>query len=285
MKRRTIKTIILLSVLIFLIVLNLSLLINYVYAGSENLIKNPGFEDIDGEVPTIWYTQVFDKTATDFILEESDVYKGNKSYSIINNKKNDAKIIQDITILEDGVYKISCIVKTENILQQSGSANITILQGNAIYTSKELMNTDSKWEIIEFQIKAKKGYGKVFKVILRLGGQGVLNKGKAIFDDVSVILMDEPDAKISLESFYIPPDSNNISKDTSDNNILVDDKINSPKSKNNLPIIGIMLIITTIVIIVEIKLSKIKTKNKNDDNEKEDIYEEKDVYENEEDVY
>lgn len=171
-----------------------------------NRLKNPGFEELSGKMPANWSASAYKNTPdeVEFLVEEGNAHSGERCLSIVNRELNDSKVEQSITIEPGKIYKVSCWIKTENIMQQAGSANITIFQDQAIYTSQEFADTNGEWRKLEFQIRALEKHGNVFRLILRLGGQGICNKGKASFDDVSVQMMEKPESSIPTYNFYVP---------------------------------------------------------------------------------
>jgi len=255
-------------IIIVILILLASGVSSFIFAETNNLIKNSGFEEGNEDIPKGWSTNVYENTSNsvDFILEENNAYSGAKSLTIVNKKASDSKIFQDISIDAGKIYKISCMIRTEGIKQSAGSANITVMQERAIYTSLELQDTDDIWQKLEFQIKSEENLGNVFRIMLRLGGQGTLNEGKASFDEVSVELMEEPDTSILVQSFFVPSiDGGNITNDNDDHNTGVD----SFTSNKTIIYISIGILLIAGVVFLELKFSK---RSVNEDEEDEEGY-------------
>ncbi len=229
------------------------LCINTAASEQENLVTNPGFEEAAGNSPSGWKTYCYDNSGvTEFSVETGSPYEGNNCLVINNTKPNDSRVEQTIPVEQGQMYKIGCYILTENIKQQAGSANITLLQDDAIYTSREYMDTGGEWKKLEFYMRALEDRNPKFKLILRLGGQGTVNSGKARFDSVYVIPVDSS-GKASAEVFYIPDSSSSkTSRNTSQGQP-------QPGGNNsNLLLIVAGIVILAVIILVEVKLSRKK---------------------------
>jgi hypothetical protein len=238
------------------------------FGEGTNLIKNPGFEEITGDSADGWSTMSFDTSpgAAEFIVDKGGAYSGSICLTINNKKPNDSKAVQYLDIEPGEIYKVSCRIRTEGISQQAGSANITLMQGRAIYTSLELSDTGGEWQKLEFQITSLKDFGNALTFMLRLGGQGTLNKGKASFDDISVELMKKQDASIPLQKFYIPPEDN---PGASSVNTGQGNGNGASGSGNTLIYIFVGIAVVALIVFIEVRFAK-RDKNKpenKDDNE------------------
>ena len=106
---------------------------------------------------------------------------------------NDVRICQEISVQEDTVYRISCMVKTEGIKGGAG-ANIGIL-GVAVRGGDTL--GDTSWHQIELIGRTAKGQ-KTMTVTLGVGGYGAMSTGSAWFDSVRIEPSDADDAGVML---------------------------------------------------------------------------------------
>lgn len=216
---------------------------------SGNTLQNPGFEDSNSLEPTGWSSSAFKNTPADvvFSVKDTDAFEGKNCLSISNISDNDSKVFQEISVIPGSIYKVSCRIKTENILNQAGSANITLELANnyGIYTSKELSNTNNNWELLEFNVRVPQEADKLVKFSLRLGGQGILNKGTAYFDEVVFELL-ENSGTLPIEEFFIPDKSS------------TSNAANSQKQGSSSTILFVILafIIVLLIIFVELKLKK-----------------------------
>jgi hypothetical protein len=204
-----------------------------------NLVKNPSFEDGSSGNVTEWTNFGTISKNASFGISEDEKYSGEKSLLITNTEKCDTMVMQDIAIEKGKIYKISCWVKTDGIEQQAGSANLSIFyvsngfDTKGIFTSREMMNTKGEWKRIELFVKTRSDIDEPLKLALRLGGQGVPNKGKAYFDDVEVVMVDQPgkgDYFVFKEG--VGQTSNDSTATTKDNNNQLTDTSN-PKENIN----------------------------------------------------
>jgi len=169
-----------------------------VFAESENLVKNPGFEDGDTESMHFWQTDSWEKSAgfTEFLIDETQYYSGSKSACIINNLENDSRFRQPIKVKGDTYYRMSCWVKTENVGTETKGANISI--DGSLETSRDIRETTSGWEYIELYGRTSPNQEN-FTLTIGLGGYGNINTGKIWIDDVEVVELDSlPSGKTAI---------------------------------------------------------------------------------------
>lgn len=153
-----------------------------VYASEENLIINESFEETNAP----WITHAWDteEGATEFGTDTGVVRSGKSSVWIQSNKENDARYKQTIPV-EGGVYyRLSCYVKVEGVAENSKGANISTDQ--ITDTSIDIVGTSDDWEYIELYGVTDENQKEIV-VTVGLGGYGYINTGKAWFDDVSVV--------------------------------------------------------------------------------------------------
>lgn len=231
----------------------------------NNLLKNPGFEEVDGELPTNWVPDVYLKDAESgkISVEEGKGRSNSKALVIRNLKLNDSKVFQEIQVEPEKIYKISCWIKTEGILNKAGSANLTLLNGKGIHTSVEYSDTNNDWKELTLYIKMTDSSS--LKVGCRLGGQGTTNQGTAYFDDMSVELVNEVPEGAVVNNFFIPgADSLNSGEGGT---------AQEEKSSGSLKIVLIILAIIVVLgalMYAELKHSKKSQKNEVSEGDKED---------------
>lgn len=235
------------------------------YGEGNNILQNPGFEEVDGELPTNWVPDVYLKDAeSGKISAEGGKGRSNSKALVIRNlQPNDSKVFQEIQVEPEKVYKISCWIKTEGIVNKAGSANLTLLNGKGIHTSVEYSDTNNDWKELSLYIKMTDSNS--LKVGCRLGGQGTTNQGTAYFDDISVELVDEVPEGTVVNSFFIP------GEDSSNNS-----EGNAADGENSSGSLKIVLIVLAIIVVLgglmyaEIKHSKKSQNNEVSEGDKED---------------
>jgi dolichyl-phosphate-mannose-protein mannosyltransferase len=175
------RIIIFFSIFLFFILMNMT----RVFA-ENNLVKNPSFEQENGNMPTEWLSDSYDKNqgASEIKYEKALAHSGESFVTIINNSTNDTRFKQDINVKENSIYKLSCWIKTEDVgsAQNEKGANISI-EGK-METSRDIKGTVNQWEAVEMYVMT--GDTNTFKLTIGIGGYSASNTGKASFDDVAV---------------------------------------------------------------------------------------------------
>lgn len=130
----------------------------------------------------------------DFVKSEANLYKSqfkrdntikygeNRSYEIISPDYNDAMFYKTINVEKNQPYKITCMVKTENVESEDGisgvGAHISI-EGST-ERSVAIQGTND-WQEIELIFNSKNR--ETINIGFRLGGNLGQAKGKAWFSD------------------------------------------------------------------------------------------------------
>jgi hypothetical protein len=91
----------------------------------------------------------------------------------------------------DSYYKISCYIKTENVVKKDESKGANINIESRIETSRQIFNTSDGWEYAELYVQTGKDINEI-TIALALGGYYGDAMGSASFDNVSMVKMDIP---------------------------------------------------------------------------------------------
>lgn len=109
-------------------------------------------------------------------------YNEENSYKVVSSEQNDAAFYKEIEVEPNTVYKISCKVKTENVVPSKvntdGGANISIIEQPEI--SKSIVGT-TDWQTIDLLFNSKNR--TKLKIGFRLGGNTGTASGTAWFSD------------------------------------------------------------------------------------------------------
>ncbi len=175
-----------LAIFIFLIVLaSLS------GCGSKEIVLvNPGFENGMTESGGIseWQRADYngklqaDNPFTRFSVVDEG-YEG-KALCIENFQNNDARVYQHIDAPVNSKYKITAMVKTENVAESGAGASISIKdfimgdRNQAVYGTQD-------WTMLTLYVDVTNKPGG-FDLCMSLGGYSSLSSGKAYFDNVTV---------------------------------------------------------------------------------------------------
>ncbi|MBQ5757029.1 MAG: glycosyltransferase family 39 protein [Clostridia bacterium] len=163
--------------------------------GDEDLIYNGDFSvsSADASLPAGWDLSAYVESEDylDYGFSE-DPEVGSYIY-IENIRSNDARAIQTVSVEPDTVYRITALVKTENVEGDLG-ATISIdnfaLDGTYCY-SYDLFGTND-WEDVELLVLTPPDQ-HTLRVAMRLGGYSMEACGKACFADIRMSVAEEYD--------------------------------------------------------------------------------------------
>jgi hypothetical protein len=177
------------------------------FGKSSNLITNGGFEEVRNNSPKDW--RVKDQPLPEGITVEvsQDRPHSGKNCLLLNHTiMGDTMVIQNLKVTPEKCYMATVWIRTENVAQQPGSANLTLLYLDGaggiegILTAQEFSDTGNEWMKYELPFRARKTKTPLLFGV-RFGGQGVANQGKVFYDDVEVKEIPDRDDAIG---FYIP---------------------------------------------------------------------------------
>ena len=163
---------------------------------------------------------------TKFTRDNSVVYTYDYSYKLESENFNDAMFYKTINIKPNTPYKLTCMVKTENVESEDGKNNsgaqISIL--NTAEFSKTIQGTN-EWQRLEFIFDSKNR--ETIEIGFRLGGNSSKAKGIAWFSDfkleegvkdnsnnwnVACFIIKNIDVKINNQNLKLSMNSNDIYK-------------------------------------------------------------------------
>lgn len=124
----------------------------------------------------------FNQGITTFTRDKNTTYNYEYSYKIESKDYNDALFYKTINVKPNTPYRLSCMVKTENVVsdnsKNNGGAQLSIL--NTTETSETISGT-SDWQRLEFMFDSKNR--ETIDIGFRLGGNETNSKGIAWFSD------------------------------------------------------------------------------------------------------
>lgn len=180
---------------------NLILLISIIFLVSTNLIiancetselsLNSSFESFSSDTPTNWdkYSYMNSKEISIFKKETSNSHSGKFCVSIENVKENDARYEQTVKVEKGKSYKLSGYIRTVNIPNDTKKIGACLSFDNKLDTTQPIIGTSTDWKYVELYATIGDGVESI-KITAGLGGYGSMNTGKAYFDDLSFVMVD-----------------------------------------------------------------------------------------------
>ena len=164
---RLLSSIILLSVI--------GLLIYYIYVK----VKPNYFEDFTRAEYTYGLSS--------FSRDDEITYGKNSSFRIKSDSFNDAMYYKEIDVIPNTPYKLSCMVKTENIVleDETSSAGAQICIADTVERSRSITGTN-EWQKLEFIFNSKNR--EKIKIAFRLGGYDGNCSGQVWFSNFDLQL-------------------------------------------------------------------------------------------------
>lgn len=128
---------------------------------------------------------VREKGKTSFSRDNDIKYSDIKSYKIENEEYNDAMFCETVKVKPNTPYKVTCMVKTENVKNEeekyTGGAQISIR--DTTECSKSVIGT-TDWTMLTLMFNSKNRTS--VDVGFRLGGYEEMSKGTAWFSDFKI---------------------------------------------------------------------------------------------------
>lgn len=122
---------------------------------------------------------------SDFLRDDEVKYSKASSYKISSKEENDAMFYKTINVTPNTPYKVTCMVKTEDVKNSkevsNGGAHISI--ANTVEKSKSIIGTND-WQKLEFIFNAKDRTS--VDLGFRLGGYDDNCTGTAWFSDFTL---------------------------------------------------------------------------------------------------
>ena len=112
-------------------------------------------------------------------------YSNVRSYKIESNEYNDAMFSKEIEVEKNTPYKVTCMVKTDNVEPEKEKSNVGAQISITDTTEKSIsIDGTQDWQKLEFLFNSKNR--EKVDIAFRLGGIGGNAKGKVWFSDFSI---------------------------------------------------------------------------------------------------
>jgi Gpi18-like mannosyltransferase/4-amino-4-deoxy-L-arabinose transferase-like glycosyltransferase len=158
--------------------------------GQENVVRNPGFEQLATGQPVSWWVDSYrGDTDNDSMGVTDEARSGSHAVRLRARRPDDVKLIQHVPVEPNAVYRLSAWVKVRSVGDDQLGANLSTTEISA--TSSDVRGTSAGW--VPLEVYGRTGeQQRVIPLTLRLGGYGRVNVGEAVFDDISVVRVDQP---------------------------------------------------------------------------------------------
>lgn len=173
----------------------------------ENLIVNGDFSQIganglpEGWTRGLWFTD----TGVSQLYVDENGYDGN-CIAVVNADANDARFEQTLQVEPDSLYRFSCMVKAENCGDAGYGATLSIK--DTFSYSDSVLDTNGEWRELTFYGRTAEDQTEI-TLMARVGGYGMINTGRAWFDNVEVVKLDTAPAGAEILSLAEQDSSSN----------------------------------------------------------------------------
>jgi hypothetical protein len=165
---------------------------------NQPVIINPSFEKDHAGWASEWFRKaLFEDDSTAYYLETGDAHTGEHAIRIVNKRPNDANVLQDIAVLPDSIYHVSCWIKVKGIAGNAG-ANVSVIDSVAM--SEFVFDTQGQWRFTELYGMTGPYQTKI-KMAARIGAWGTTATGEALFDDMAIEFAKSVPPGFDIQSF------------------------------------------------------------------------------------
>ncbi|MED5586136.1 MAG: hypothetical protein VYB61_07260, partial [Verrucomicrobiota bacterium] len=149
----------------------------------NNLILNPGFEAVNGDLPKQWRVRNYGGSAKHRVVQPG---RGGKGYALMIESENGANTSMhfDLKVKKRTSYLLSAWLKTEGATGPGAQLNIHALPGQPRTTQ---VKGDSDWKKVSVRFRTD-DRGTI-SINCLFGGWGSA-KGKGYYDDIELIQLD-----------------------------------------------------------------------------------------------
>ena len=166
----------------------------------ENLVVNGDFSQLDAQgLPVGWSREMWvTDEGVSKLYADSNGYAGG-CVAVVNADPNDARFAQTLRVEPDSLYRFSCMVRAENCGDAGYGATLSFK--DTFSYSESVLDTAGAWK--KLTVYGRTGEDQTeLTLMLRIGGYGAENSGRAWFDDVEAVKLDavpEGASVLSLE--------------------------------------------------------------------------------------
>ncbi len=204
---------------------------------AENLLINPGFEDVQDGWPLYWEQ---DKWLYDEGITYMDAREGGRNGGLCamieNVSTNDARFVQSVPVEPDTIYRLSGWVKAENCDPGFVGASLSVI--GSYFLFPDVHDTAGEWVELECYVETREDQTEL-RIGARLGDYSSDTTGKAWFDDLSLT----PAEAVPIDARFIK-----LVDYSAGDNLPVQDDVSStedvmPARGDSSPLIGALLLV------------------------------------------
>lgn len=169
-------------------------------AEQKNLLQNPSFEELDNEgMPQGWHTGAYRTTEGYTTFSVTEEGRSGRAAVVNSFDLNDARFEQTVRVQPNTTYCLTGYVKCSGVEEGGWGANLSV---EGVYLELDgAFGTDDDWRCL--QIYGKTGPKQTeLKVYARVGGYSGESMGKAMFDDLSLTLVEHVPWTANVEPWY-----------------------------------------------------------------------------------
>lgn len=145
--------------------------------GRPNLLKNPSFEEgLSG-----WKHKAFNSNGS-VKTDSEEKRTGAQAIYLENTSPDDNFLTQDIPVKPKTRYRLTGYIKTRDVTGQGGGATLALAGG---FEKSEVIEGTKSWTKVTLEFES--GPHEQITLGARLGHHGRLSKGKAWFDDITLV--------------------------------------------------------------------------------------------------
>lgn len=170
-------------------------------AEGVELATNGGFEQVESSgLPTGWYVNSYraQEGYSRYAVTDERAHSGRYSVLIENINQNDTRYITTVKVEPESLYRVSAYVWVERAEGGNG-ANLALEDVYAI--SECLLEPTGSWRYVEWYGETAPGQTEI-TLGVRVGGYSAESRGKAYFDDVSVVRVDALPDEVVASLWY-----------------------------------------------------------------------------------
>lgn len=129
-----------------------------------------------------FYKAEYNLNKTKFTRDSEIKYSDTYSYKLESEDYNDAMFYKTVEVEKDTSYRVTCMVKTENVVPEKeiSSSGAQICLAETVYSSRSITGTND-WQELEFIFNSRNN--ETVDIGFRLGGNEENCKGTAWFSD------------------------------------------------------------------------------------------------------